>query len=139
VNFPIGQKQMSSYLELVREGKTAVFKVLSPKTSRRSGVIIADSVIGDSIRNFLRSENIDCKLYTIEHEDDVSTYLSDEDTILSVVKNQKDLLIADPLFIEFSGGVKDQIPFPQYSVSSRIGKNSYWNYLDENKWLELKL
>lgn len=139
VNFPIGQKQMTSYLDLVKEGKTAVFKVLSPKNIRRSGVIIADSVIGDSVRNFLRAENIDCQLYTIEHEDDVSTYLNDEDAILSVVKDQEDLLIADPLFMEFSGKAKNQVLFPQYSVSSRVGKGSYWNYLDENKWLELNL
>ena len=91
------------------------------------------------MRNFLRSKNIDCQLYTIEHEDDVSTYLNDEDAILSVVKDQEDLLIADPLFMEFSGKAKNQVLFPQYSVSSRVGKGSYWNYLDENKWLELNL
>lgn len=139
VNFPVGKKLMLSYLDLIREEKTAVLKVPSPKNIRRSGVIIADAVIGDSIRNFLRLEGIDCLLYTIEHEDDVSTYLRDEDMILSVVKEQTDLLIADPLFLEFSGDMKNQIPFPQYSVSSRVGKDSYWNYIDENKWLELKL
>ena len=55
------------------------------------------------------------------------------------MKEQTDLLIADPLFLEFSGDMKNQIPFPQYSVSSRVGKDSYWNYIDENKWLELNL
>jgi hypothetical protein len=139
VNFPVGEKQLPGYLDLIREGKTAVFKVLSPKVVRKSGAVIADSVIGDSIRNYLRSKDIDCKLYTIEHEDDVSTFLEDEDAILSVVKEQEDLLIADPLFLEYAEKVKTKVLFPQYSVSSRVGKDSYWNYLSDKSWLELDL
>ena len=101
VNFPIGKAMRDRYFELIKKGETAVLKNEGKTSASRKAFIFADPVVGDSIGNVLRN-GWDVSLFNIEGKDDASTFLKNEEEIMERLKDGYDLLIADPLFMQFA-------------------------------------
>ena len=151
VRFPVGDELYDEYLRLIRKGKTSVLGISQEFTDMvafdreqggfsnilRSGSIFADAVVAGSIGNYLESHGVQLKYFTISGEDRFAQYLKDEDEILEKVEGEDDLLIGDPLFLEHKRHAKTTIDLPHYAVSSRVGKDKNFNYLDTRKWLDL--
>lgn len=151
VRFPIGEDLYDEYLTLIRKRKTTVLgmetefeDLVSFEDSygkilpvQRSGSLFADAVVAGSISNFLRKHGVQLKCFTISGEDRFAQYLKDEDSIIGKVNMEDDLLIADPLFLEHAERAKTKICLPHYAVSSRVGKDKTFDYLDPSLWLDL--
>ena len=148
VRFPVGEELYDEYLSLIGERKVAVLgektepysgtsDVVPGKENPRKGTVIADGVVARSIGNYLERNGIDLQYYSISGDSEEADYLRDEDAILDVVRKEEDILIADPLFLQYAEEARTQIALPQYAVSSRIGKDKNFNYLDPDTWLDL--
>ena len=132
---PTDGNSFETYVRMIREGKTGTLYIDRPDNPSRHASVFADAVIGRSLMNELFKENIDADLYTIEAHDEQAHFLDDEDEIISVIEREEDIVIADPLFLEFAQKAKTKISLPHYAVSSRVGKDSYFNYLDSGSWI----
>ena len=134
--FPTDDESFESYIRMIKEGKTGTFYADKPSRAQRHATVFADAVIGRSLIDQLYKENIDADLYTIEAESDQACFVDDEDKILDVIKREEDIVIADPLFLEYAENTATKIALPHYAVSSRVGNDSCFDYLDPDNWID---
>ena len=102
--------------------------------SSKKGLVIADGVIGLSIKKYLNSLGMDVNLGVISGRFEGAIDLSNEDKIVDEISSGYDFIIADPLILELAPEGVDRIALPHYAVSSRVEKDKNWNYLDPNNW-----
>ncbi|MBE5916953.1 MAG: hypothetical protein E7273_08930 [Pseudobutyrivibrio ruminis] len=98
------------------------------------GLLIADGVIGLSIKKYLNSLGLNVNIGVISGRFDGAIDLTNEDKIMDEITAGYDFIIADPLILELAPEGVDKISLPHYAVSSRVKKAENWNYLDTENW-----
>ncbi|MCR5210871.1 MAG: hypothetical protein K6C99_11725 [Lachnospiraceae bacterium] len=140
--FPIGAELINEYKKCVNDvlagncRRDYIEETNEVLDSTCKGLVIADGVTGISVRKYLRSLGAEVKVGVISGDFRDTVNLNNEDLILEEVSKDYDFVIADPLILELVPDKTAKISLPHYAVSSRVGKNENWDYLDEKNWIE---
>ncbi len=137
LGFPIGKNLKDEFIQSIRdnvyEGKylSAINEV---QNCEKKGLVIADGVVGLSIKRYLNTLGLNVNVGVISGKFDGTIDLTNEDKIIDEISAGYGFIIADPLILELASEQVIKIELPHYAVSSRVEKNKNWNYLNEGNW-----
>ena len=140
--FPIGEMQTSIYRKYVKDAyASSTFDGYLRNSNlgddhEGKALVIADGVTGLSIKEYLKKSGWEVTVGVISGEFKETINLSNEDLIIEEVSKDYDLIIADPLILELVPDGTKTIALPHYAVSSRVGKDMNWDFLNEGSWIE---
>jgi len=138
--FPIGDRAVTQYQQRITgilKGKDPVNdtdEIPEISDTNKKGLIVADAIIGLSIKKYLRQHGIAAEVMTVSGRFEGAEYTMDEDEITEKINETYDFVMADPLILDLVRSDAMKIVLPHYAVSSRVCKNQNWNYLEERNY-----
>ncbi len=140
MGIPVGENAIADYKKLINavisesSHESFLGKIYETPDSRKKGLIMADGVVGLSIRSYLRKQGLDADVVSISGKIDEAYYASGEDEIVEWINGDYEFVIADSLVLELVETEALKIVLPHYAVSSRVRKDENWDFLSDTNW-----